>query len=253
MPTVVGIFARREDAERGAAALETVGVDRTRISVLMPGARDEQLTSVPTRETEAPGVGKTLGAVTGAAAGAAGGLQIGAVASTLLVPGLGPVIVLGAIGTVLLGAAGAAVGDAFDKGPEGLPKDDLYLYEDALRHGRSVVVALVDDATAETAGAALAAAGAESLDAARERWWIGLRDAEAAHYESTGRPFPGAETEYRQGFEAALDVSRRGRAYPDVIEELQQRYPDVYNTDAFHRGYERGQAWAGGRRSDRAA
>ena len=99
----------------------------------------------------------------------------------------------------------------------------------------------------------LSANGAESLDAFRERWWKGLRDVEAAHYESTGQPFAAAEPDYRRGFECALGAGQRDRAYDDVVNKLKQRYPDVYNTDAFRRGYERGQARAAGRRSDRAA
>src|SRR5204863_81840 len=130
-------------AERAAAELEPAGIDRGRIIVLTPGTPAERPTTVPTRETEPPGIGTALGTVTGAAAGAAGGMQLGTVLSTLLVPGLGPVIALGA--------------------------------------------------------------------------------------------------------------GQRDRAYDDVVNKLKQRYPDVYNTDAFRRGYERGQARAAGRRSDRAA
>src|SRR2546426_3166124 len=176
MHPVVGIFTRREDAERAAGELEPAGIDRGRIIVLTPGTPAERPTTVPTRETEPPGIGTALGTMTGAAAGAAGGMQLGTVLSTLLVPGLGPVIALGALGTVLLGALGAAVGHAFDDAPEGVPKDDLFLYEDALRHGRSVVIVLADDdRRAEVARAVLSANGAESLDAFRERWWKGTR------------------------------------------------------------------------------
>src|SRR5436309_3439883 len=127
-------------------------------------------------------------------------------------------------------------------------------HEDALRHGRSVVIVLADDnRRAEVARAVLSANGAESLDAFRERSWKGLRAVEAAHHESTGQPFAAAEPDYRRGFECALGAGQRDRAYDDVVNKLKQRYPDVYNTDAFRRGYERGQARAAGRRSDRAA
>src|SRR5262245_57581092 len=150
MHPVVGIFTRRQDAEVAAAELETAGIDRGRIIVLTPGSGVGRLAAVPTRDAEAPGVGKALGTITGAAAGAAGGMQLGAVVSTLLVPGLGP---------------------------------------------------LADDnARAAAARAVFTAAAAEDLDAARERWWSGLRDTEAAHYE----PFAEAESDYRRGFECAL-------------------------------------------------
>jgi len=54
---------------------------------------------------------------------------------------------------------------------DGLPKDEFVVYEDALRQGRTVLIALTEDATqAEAARAALGQAGAESLDAARDTW-----------------------------------------------------------------------------------
>src|SRR3989442_15983759 len=99
MHPVVGIFTRREDAEGAAAALKSAGIDRGRIIVLTPGYGEGRLPAVPTRDSEPPGIGKALGTLTGAAAGAAGGMQLGTVVSTLLVPGLGPVIALGALGT----------------------------------------------------------------------------------------------------------------------------------------------------------
>ncbi len=51
---------------------------------------------------------------------------------------------------------------------DGLPKDELVVYEDTLRQGRTVLIALTEDAT--QAEAARGQAGAESLDAARDTW-----------------------------------------------------------------------------------
>jgi hypothetical protein len=49
-----------------------------------------------------------------------------------------------------------------------LPHDDLPVYEDALRRGRSLVVALTDhEDQARRGREALSQAGAESVDAAR--------------------------------------------------------------------------------------
>jgi len=55
------------------------------------------------------------------------------------------------------------------------PKDELLVYEEALRRGRSIVIALVD--SEDRAGVCrhiMARAGAESVDAARASWRIGL-------------------------------------------------------------------------------
>ena len=54
-------------------------------------------------------------------------------------------------------------------------------------------------------GTSWRSAGAESIDAARESWWLSLRDAEEAHYQTTGGNFQTDEANYRRGFEAALN------------------------------------------------
>src|SRR5688500_4584863 len=151
-----------------------------------------------------------MGGAVGGAMGVAGGSSLGAAAVSLLVPGVGPVIAGALLGAALLGAGGAVTGMAAGEALEeelvaGLPHDELYLYEDALSKGRSVVIAFLEDEGAVYAAqGALAAAGAESIDEARENWWIGLRDAEAAEYETTGKSFQTAEASYRRGFEEAL-------------------------------------------------
>jgi hypothetical protein len=240
MNTVVGIFTTRAAAMQAAIALRECGIAPDRVSVLTPG---EDVRDVPTTEAEPPGIGKALGGVVGGAAGAAGGMQAGALAS-LFVPGVGPVIALGLLGAVALGVAGVAVGGALDTSlREGLPKDEVYVYEDALRRGRSIVVAAVDDgAAADEARDVLARAGAESLDAAREQWWIGLREAEAVAYTAEGRDFSRDEADYRRGFEAALTTGGAGRTWEQSLGELRARYPDVCDRDAFRRGWERGRA-----------
>lgn len=242
MPAVAGIFSRREEAERALAALMVAGLPRDRISFLTPAGGD-RLSDVPTTEAEAPGVGTALGTVAGAATGAAGGIGLGTLVS-VVVPGVGPVLALGLLGAALLGAGGAAAGAAWDESMQsGLPKDELYLYEDALRHGRSVVIALAEDmAGAAQARAILDSAGAESIDAARERWWIGLREAEAARYEPGARQDD--EHDYRRGFEAALHPDRRGRPWERVVGDLRARYGEACDREAFRRGYEHGRSWA---------
>src|SRR6185503_1470962 len=114
----------------------------------------------------------------------------------------------------------------------GLPRDELLLYANALRDGRSVVIATVEsDDEAERVGRAMAASNVESIDAARDAWWVGLRDAEAAAYGDAER-FARAETSYRQGFEAAW----RG-------EDATAVGSDVARQPAFQSGYRRGRAY----------
>jgi hypothetical protein len=249
MQTVVGIFTSRADAERAAERLGSLGIAWEHINFLTPGASEAQLERVPTTETEQPGMGTAIGSVAGGAAGASGGIMSAAVISSL-VPGIGPVMAVGLAALGLVGAiggalAGAAAGGALENAmSDGLPKDELFLYEDALRQGRTVLIILAeDDDQAEAARVVLTQAGAESLDAAREAWWVGLRDAEAEAYTTDGWDFIADEAVYRRGFEAALRAPVSGKQYSDALGYLQAHYPDVYDLEAFRRGYERGQAY----------
>jgi hypothetical protein len=246
MSTVAGIFQSRGDAERAIGNLRSAGIAEDKINLLTPGTSDKEVNaSVPTTETEQPGMGGALGGTVGAALGTAGGMQIGAALASLLVPGVGPVLAGGLLGAALLGiggaAAGAAAGSALEESVEGLPHDELYVYEDALRRGRSVIIVVADDeAQADTVRGVLAQSGAESVDAAREEWWVGLRDAEEEEYTGEGRDFKRDEAVYRRGFEAAQHPHVRGKSYEEIGEHLREMYSDTYQSDAFRRGYERG-------------
>ena len=74
----------------------------------------------------------------------------GLAVASLAIPGIGPLIAFGMVGAALLGivgaAAGSAVGDQVEEElGEGIPHEDVYLYEDALRHGHSIVLAYVEE------------------------------------------------------------------------------------------------------------
>ena len=254
MQTVVGIFTTREAAERAVAHLQSRGITPEYLNLLTPGTSKEELAAVPTTDAEQPGIGQAIGGVVGGAMGASGGL-LGATIATALIPGIGTITAIGMAAVGLLGLAGGALAGAVAGGSlenalsQGLPKDELFVYEDALRQGRTVLIALVDDpAQAEVIHADLAAAGAESLDAARENWWLGLRDAEEEVYTAQGGNFTHAEVVYRRGFEAALLQDVAGKPYEDVQDYLQSRYGDVSHQEAFQRGYERGRIHAARRR-----
>lgn len=250
MNTIVGIFGSFADAKRGAAMLRSLDIGEGRISLLSPHTSEIGIeANIPTSESEQPGMGSALGGTVGGALGVAGGMHAGMVAATALVPGVGPILALGLIGAALFGAGGAAAGALAGGAMEenitaGLPRDELYLYEDALRRGRSVVIAVVDyDEVADRAREELKRAGAESIDAARDQWWIGLRDAEQEHYATQGGNFNVHEAAYRLGFEAALHPDRRGRTYENTIDSLRAQYADSSALNAFRSGYERGQAY----------
>jgi hypothetical protein len=247
MEAVSGVFSSRSDAERAMAEMRSIGLPADQITLLTPGQAETELQSVPADAAEQPGVGKAIGAVIGASAGLSGGALVMAA-----IPGVGLITAIGLLGSAVLGAAGAGIGAAAggsleDSMTEGLPEDELFVYEDALRKGRSVVIALVDEAKAPLLRELLKAEGAEAVDAAREQWWIGLRDAEHEHYSTLGRNFTEDEKFYRLGFESALHARTRCKEYDQVmgemdaeIEDLERQHPGVDVAEPFTRGYERG-------------
>jgi hypothetical protein len=91
----------------------------------------------------------------------------------------------------------------------------------------------------------LGQAGAESLDAARESWWVGLRDSEEKEYAGSGGDFRADEPAYRRGFEAALHPRARGRSYEEDAERLRECFGADCEGAPFRSGYERGRRYHG--------
>jgi hypothetical protein len=201
-------------------------------------------------------MGEAMGALAGGGVGLAGGAAL-----MVLVPGVGAITALGLLGAAILAAAGATVGGiagakAEDSSYEGLPEDEIFVYEDALRKGRSVVIAIPDNAhSASLLRNLLNRAGAESVDAAREQWWIGLRSAEESRYPqgektspvTSAKTFEDDERFYRLGFEAALHARTRCMEFDQVsgamnaaLEDVQRENPGADVEEAFTRGYQRG-------------
>src|ERR1022692_3769036 len=204
MKTVAGVFRLYQMARDAAGALRRSGFSENQVNLLSPASSEDKIHTIPTSGTEQPGVGGAIGGLLGGALGVAGGLELG-MAAAVLIPGVGPVLAFGLAGAALLGAGGAVGGAALGNGAvggaalgnaaddnsnEGVPSDEIFFYEDALRQGRSVVLVLAgDDSEEQRAHKLLADAGAESLDAARKDWWLGLRDAVQEHYRALGQNF----------------------------------------------------------------
>ena len=236
MKTLVGIFTAQVAAATAYRELRSLGIHGEGLIVLTPGASLQQLEGVPAEEGEQPGMGKVLGGVIGGAFG----LAAGAALANLVLPGVGPVIAIGlTAGSLGLGgaAAGAAGGGALENLlTRGLPKDEIFFYEDALRQGRTVIIIVSDDDDLLSQGRQIMENnGAESLDAAREKWWIGLRDSEKTEYVGPAENHD--ERLYRLGFEAALDPDLRGKAFADATGTLAERFPRIYQEESFARGY----------------
>jgi hypothetical protein len=232
MKALTGVFASASDAERAWSQFREIGVAEDRLTLLTP-AGISRTDTAPTVSTEQPGMGKAIGALIGAGAG----LSAGPLLVAALVPGVGPITAVGLLGGAVLAAAGASVGAVAGAKSE-----------DALRKGRSVVIAMAEnDAEATRFRELLATEGAESVDAAREQWWIGLRSAEEEHYKIHSRDFGNDEKFYRMGFESALHARTRCKEYDQVmgemtsqIEDIEKQYPGINAAEAFEKGYKRG-------------
>ena len=245
MPTEVGVFQSRAAASNGIERLLQRGVNSEKVTLLTPDSTEREVAAVPVSDTEQPGMGAAVGSVVGGALGTAGGFGAGAAIASLLVPGVGSILAGGLAGAGLLGlsgaAGGAAAGDLMEKRIAGLPHDELFVYEDALRQGRTVVfVEVEDEMSAEAVRQGFAEGGAETVDAARERWWIGLRSAEKESYSVDGGNFERDEVYHRKGFEAALSPGARGKTYEEAHDYLTRVYHISADDPAFRRGFERG-------------
>ena len=233
MRAITGIFATLDEGARAAERLQRVIPD-DHVNLLTPESTERQVHAVPTTE-DMPPVGAPIGATLGGALG---------VATAFLIPGIGPVIGVGAAAAALAalgGFAGWKAGAAADRALSGgLPADEIYLYEDALRQGRTVIMALVEDVEKEPlVRDVMDVCGAESIDAARDRWWLGLRGAEEESYDVGDRPFADDERLYRIGFTSALTASAQaGPEQLPVWEHLDERERGVVR-----RGYARGRAY----------
>ena len=244
MQAVTGVFKSQDQAENAANQLRSLGIPEKRIGIVRPGSAPERLEAgVPVTDTENPGMGRAMGATVGGAMGAAGGATAGLAVASLIVPGIGPLLAFGMVGAALLGtvgaAAGSAVGDTVEEElGEGIPHEDVYLYEDALRHGHTVLIAYAEEGDqSDRASEIMRSAGAEDLDVLRENWWQELRDNERTNY--TGE-FDADEVSYRRGYTAALHPQRIGRPYSEVEDQLRTEYANTVLDRPFQSGYERG-------------
>jgi hypothetical protein len=251
--TISGVFKSRADAERAVAELRAMDTGPETINLLTGEATAEELGKVP-KTGMRPGIGETLGAVVGGVTGFAGGWEL---AALLLLPGGGVVfgagIAAGAVAAAIGGVTGGVIGQQAENAmTDGLPHDELFFYEDALKQGRSVVIVTAgkDSKNAEAIRGAMEKAGAETIDRAREKWWVGMRDAEKMRYDGGAATFDRDEQWFRRGFETALEPRNRGKSYEESRAVNPDEHPRRYDESAegaFRRGYHRGQAYLSAR------
>jgi hypothetical protein len=157
--TVVGLFRNRSDAEDTIRELKRAGFTNEQIGVATREGQDSRREDRPTPvedeqergrvvEDTAEGMaeGATVGALTG---GVVGGL-VGLIGS-LLVPGLGPVVVGGVLASTLMGMGiGAATGGLIGAlVGMGVPEAQAKYFDARFREGGTLVTVNAGDGTPE--------------------------------------------------------------------------------------------------------
>lgn len=132
--TVVGLFSERRHAEQAIRDLKAAGFTEEQIGVAMQNRNDQQSLMEDTGSQAAEGAAK--GAVSG---GIVGGL-IGLLGS-LLIPGVGPIVVGGVLASTLTGAGiGAATGGLIGALMGlGVPEEDAQHFDQGIRSGGILV------------------------------------------------------------------------------------------------------------------
>lgn len=161
--TVIALYQHESEANDAADALVQEGFSREQIDIIAGHelSRPKQhVTATEDKESKVMGaVGKGL-SYGGGLGAVAGGV------SSLLIPGVGPLIIGGALAITLLGAGvGASVGGVMAGLMQaGVDQSDARLFEAALRHGGVVLVVSTDEAHARTAVKVLDRSGALDMD-----------------------------------------------------------------------------------------
>lgn len=152
MPTSIGVFASRDQAENAVHELLAADVPQDSISLLTPE------TKTPEHRT----TGKKVGAYIGGAIGTSTGLSLGLAAATLAVPGIGPVLGIGLGAAALLGLGGVTAGKSVGHGIDALneaehPTDlpDAAFFHDVLRLNRSIIVVQTDSTSTHNRASAV--------------------------------------------------------------------------------------------------
>jgi hypothetical protein len=155
---VVALFEERSEAEDAIRDLKNAGFTNEQIGVATQervGAGEARSEGTPVtdetaRVVEDTATGMAEGAAVGALTGGIIGGLVGLV-SSLLIPGLGPLVVGGVLASTLMGmGVGAATGGLIGAlVGMGVPEEDARYFDAGLRNGRTLVTVSGTDAVAE--------------------------------------------------------------------------------------------------------
>jgi len=190
--TVTRLFDSRSQAEAAVRDLEASGIPTERLSIVAAESRAGEARSFAAdSDVEDEGSETLEGAGQGAGVGAAigGGLGLLAGLGALAIPGVGPVVAAGWLGSTLAGAAtGAAVGGVTGGilgalKDAGVADEDAHVYAEGVRRGGAIVSVRTDDDDAFRAQEILARHGGVDAvargQAYRDEGWTGFDETRA--------------------------------------------------------------------------
>jgi hypothetical protein len=142
--TVVGLFARRPDAEGAIRDLKAAGFRDDQVGVALQDQQEQGdlLESTGAKEAEAAAAGAVSGGLVGGLIGLLG---------SLLIPGVGPIVVGGVLASTLTGVGiGAATGGIIGALMGlGVPEPDARHFDQGLRLGSTLVTVDAGPRTSE--------------------------------------------------------------------------------------------------------
>lgn len=168
MKTVAAVFSALKEAGDACIDLEHIGVPREDISLI--AGNDASRHKEYLEKARKASTSTESAAASDAAFG--GGMGILAMLIAFAIPGVGPIVALGPMLTVLgaMGVGAAAGGLIGALHNMGISHEEAPLYEEAVRRGAVMVAALVDDRLEEEAVAALKRHGARDVRDEADTW-----------------------------------------------------------------------------------
>jgi hypothetical protein len=163
MRTVVGLYETRAAAEDAIRRLQAAGYSQERIGVAMKDTSEAGDIAQATGTSDMTEEGATVGAVAGAGVGALVGLAL--VGSTIVLPGLGTILVAGALAAGLTGAGIGAASGGLIGGliGAGIPETEAQDYASRLELGHILVSVQVPEAEVHRAREILTEGGIVSV------------------------------------------------------------------------------------------
>jgi len=174
MQTVVGMFETRNAAEDAIRRLQAAGFSNDAIGVAMRDTTESSELAASTETGDLAAEGATAGALSGAGVGALVGLAL--VGSTIVLPGIGPILVGGSLaagGLVAGGATAAALTGAGIGAASGgliggligagIPEHEATDYAERLERGHILVSVRCHEAQTARAREILIEEGARSV------------------------------------------------------------------------------------------